>query len=150
MQGTQNVVVAGVFSPLDSHAFQEERVAEIISENYPHIKIVLSKSVGTLGILERENASILNACLLNYAQTILYELEEAARVLGLGCPIMVTSNDGTLLSCTPAARLPIRTFSSGPTNSMRGAAFCANLAEGGEISGSALVADIGGTTVSVV
>jgi N-methylhydantoinase A/oxoprolinase/acetone carboxylase beta subunit len=47
-----------------------------------------------------------------------------------------------------AARLPIRTFLSGPTNSMRGAAFLVE----GEIdlkNESIMVVDIGGTTTDV-
>jgi N-methylhydantoinase A/oxoprolinase/acetone carboxylase beta subunit len=73
----------------------------------------------------------------------------AARTLQLACPVFITSNDGTLLSCDQAAILPIRTFSSGPTNSMRGAAFLASL-ESGSMSGeAALVVDIGGTSTEV-
>jgi N-methylhydantoinase A/oxoprolinase/acetone carboxylase beta subunit len=43
--------------------------------------------------------------------------------LQLQCPLFITQNDGTILPARLAARLPIRTFSSGPTNSMCGAAF---------------------------
>ena len=44
-----------------------------------------------------------------------------------------------------AAKLPIRTFSSGPTNSMRGAAFLVQ----GELSENVMVVDIGGTTTDI-
>ena len=50
-----------------------------------------------------------------------------------------------MLSGEMAARLPIRTFSSGPTNSMRGAAFL----ESGQLSQAVMVVDIGGTTTDV-
>jgi N-methylhydantoinase A/oxoprolinase/acetone carboxylase beta subunit len=118
------VVIAGVFSPLDADYRQEEQVASIISAHFPSIQTVLSKHVSNIGLLERENAAILNACLLKYAHTVVQEFQEAAASLHLTCPVMVTSNDGTLLSCQQASVLPIKTFSSGPTNSMRGAAFC--------------------------
>ena len=42
---------------------------------------------------------------------------------------------------------PVRTFASGPTNSMRGAAFLAS--NGGKELANALVADIGGTTTDI-
>ena len=49
------------------------------------------------------------------------------RVLALACPLFLTQNNGTLTTAASAARLPIRTFASGPRNSMRGAAFLAGL-----------------------
>lgn len=141
------MVIAGVFSPLDADHLQEEQVGQIIQEHFPSLQTVLSKHVSNIGLLERENASILNACLLNYAHTVVQEFQEASEALNLTCPVMVTSNDGTLLSCYQASVLPIRTFSSGPTNSMRGAAFCASRLTGRPSKETALVVDIGGTTV---
>ncbi|KAF8815022.1 hypothetical protein BYT27DRAFT_7201118 [Phlegmacium glaucopus] len=47
--------------------------------------------------------------------------------LGLSCPLYLTQNDGTLTTAAEAARLPIRTFSSGATNSMRGASYLAGI-----------------------
>lgn len=62
---------------------------------------------------------------------------------------MLTQNDGTVVSATIAAQIPIRTFSSGATNSMRGAAFlAAHHPELGK-KDSVIVADIGGTTCDV-
>lgn len=73
------------------------------------------------------------------------------RALQLDCPLFLTQNDGTLTSASAAARLPIRTFASGPTNSMRGAAYLAGLDEsdGAQQSKSVIVVDIGGTTTDV-
>jgi len=53
------------------------------------------------------------------------------------------------MTCAQAEKYPIKTFSSGPTNSMRGASFLACLAAGGKArKETALVLDVGGTTVS--
>ena len=73
------------------------------------------------------------------------------RALRLECPLFLTQNDGTLTSAASASRLPIRTFASGPTNSMRGAAFLAGLDESNEAyrGKSIVVVDIGGTTTDV-
>ncbi len=70
--------------------------------------------------------------------------------LGLKCPLYLTQNDGTLTSAAEAARLPVRTFSSGSTNSMRGAAYLAGygLQSGGQDK-SVVVVDIGGMTTDV-
>jgi N-methylhydantoinase A/oxoprolinase/acetone carboxylase beta subunit len=51
------------------------------------------------------------------------------------------------MTCDQAVSFPIKTFSSGPTNSMRGANFLASWASGGPRKETALVVDVGGTTV---
>ncbi|KAG1730811.1 hydantoinase [Suillus paluster] len=147
-QGIHAVVVSSVFAPIDFEIQQEETVAAIVRKRVPGMDVVCSKDVAAIGLLERENASILNAALLRYAKKTVIGFEKAAQTLELQCPVFITSNDGTLLSCAQAARLPIRTFSSGPTNSMRGAAFLASL-ESGISKQSALVVDIGGTTTDI-
>lgn len=102
-----------------------------------------------MGLLERENASILNASILTFAQRTIYEFQQAMTELQLSCPLYLTQNDGTLTSASTAARLPIRTFASGPTNSMRGAAYLAGLDDAEHEDGLTVVVDIGGTTTDV-
>lgn len=147
-EGIRSVVVNGVFSPIDTVHHQEERAAEIIRDELGgDVDVVLSKEVANLGFLERENAAILNAAILPFARRTIRSFQEPVAKLGLSCPVFITQNDGTILSGEAAARLPIRTFSSGPTNSMRGAAF---LMRGEEREGQAvMVVDVGGTTTDV-
>ncbi|KAM0746963.1 putative hydantoinase [Meredithblackwellia eburnea MCA 4105] len=148
-QNIRAIAIVSVYAPIDFTIKQEEATAEIIKSILPNVAITLSKTIANIGILERENASILNASLLRYAGRTVKGFKAAAERLGLSCPIFITSNDGTLLSCDQAAAMPIRTFSSGPTNSMRGAAFLASLESGGGKGEAALVVDIGGTTTEV-
>jgi N-methylhydantoinase A/oxoprolinase/acetone carboxylase beta subunit len=56
--------------------------------------------------------------------------------------LFVSQNDGTLISAAYAARYPVLTFGSGPTNSMRGAAFLTGMRD-------AIVMDVGGTTTDI-
>ncbi|KAF8839162.1 putative hydantoinase [Paxillus ammoniavirescens] len=144
----QALAIISVFSPIDFTLKQEEHAASIVRGKLPNIDIVCSKDVAHIGLLERENATILNASLLRYAKKTVAGFQRATRALHLRCPVFITSNDGTLLDCAQAAKLPIRTFSSGPTNSMRGAAFLASL-ESDVSKQSALVIDIGGTTTDI-
>jgi N-methylhydantoinase A/oxoprolinase/acetone carboxylase beta subunit len=67
------------------------------------------------------------------------------------CLISVRQNDGTLITAIEAARLPVRTFSSGATNSMRGASYLSgiDLKKKGGAGKSMIVVDIGGTTTDV-
>lgn len=145
--GLTAVVVAGVFSPIDETFHQETRVRDIVlRELGPGVDVVCSHEVANIGFLERENASILNAAILAYARKTVGRFRLAMKRLRLSCPLFITQNDGTILDSASAAKIPIRTFSSGATNSMRGAAYLAGLDTGGT---SAIVVDVGGTTTDV-
>ncbi|CAF3998551.1 unnamed protein product [Rotaria sordida] len=117
--------VCGVFSPCRPD--QEQRVAQIIREESSDVFITLSHEIAGLGLIERENVSILNACLRPLALRTMRALEQA---LPPGIPVFLTQNNGTLLSIDQCIRFPVLTFASGPTNSMVGAA---HLTGGGTI-----------------
>jgi N-methylhydantoinase A/oxoprolinase/acetone carboxylase beta subunit len=144
------VVVSAVFSPLDNHFQQEQRVRDIIKREIPGAVVVCSSEIANLGFLERENASILNASINRFARRTIREFKMAMKRLNLRCGLYLTQNDGTLIDADTAARLPIRTFSSGPTNSMRGAAYlCGLSSDSAQNSSPTIVCDIGGTTSDV-
>ncbi|KAL2211141.1 hydantoinase/oxoprolinase [Sarocladium strictum] len=145
--GIKAVVIAGVFSPIDETFQQENLVRDIVKRELPSVDVVCSHEVANIGFLERENASILNASILEYARKTVARFGFAMKKLGLSCPLFITQNDGTILDASSAAQIPIKTFSSGATNSMRGAAYMAGIDAGGD--SSAIVVDIGGTTADV-
>ncbi|KAI5211139.1 hypothetical protein AUEXF2481DRAFT_46721 [Aureobasidium subglaciale EXF-2481] len=144
--GLSSVVIAGVFSPIDEIFQQEEQVRKIVFRELPGVEVVCSHQVANIGFLERENASILNAAILDYAKRTVGGFRRAMKALNLKCRLFLTQNDGTLLDSASAAKFPIRTFASGMTNSMRGAAY---LAGHDTRKSSAIVVDIGGTTSDV-
>jgi N-methylhydantoinase A/oxoprolinase/acetone carboxylase beta subunit len=144
-QGIKNIAIVGIFSPIDVVFKQEETAAAIIRDLYPEAEVVCSKDVANIGFLERENAAILNASILSFARHTINSFQDAITRLGLRCLVFVTQNDGTILPASAAAQLPIRTFSSGPTNSMRGAAFLMQ----DQDKEAMMVVDIGGTTTDV-
>lgn len=146
--GVGAVVVSGVYSPIDEVFGQEEKVRDIILREVPGVDVVCSKEASaSIGFIERENAAILNGAILRYARKTVSRFKLAMKRLNLTCPLFLTQNDGTILDAASAAKIPIRTFSSGPTNSMRGAAYLAGLDSGAD--SSAIVVDIGGTTSDV-
>ncbi|KAI8221656.1 putative D-/L-hydantoinase subunit A [Colletotrichum sp. SAR 10_86] len=146
--GVGAVVISGVYSPIDEVFGQEEKVRDIVLREVPGIDVVCSKEASaSIGFIERENAAILNGAILRYARKTVSRFRLAIKRLNLTCPLFLTQNDGTILDAASAAKIPIRTFSSGPTNSMRGAAYLAGLDSGGD--SSAIVVDIGGTTSDV-
>ncbi|KAG9233836.1 putative hydantoin utilization protein A [Amylocarpus encephaloides] len=122
-KGIKSVVVNGIFSPVDVSCQQEERAAAILKGVYPGVEVIMSKDVANLGFLERENAAILNASILPFARKTIASFQSAISRLSLKCPVFITQNDGTIILASTASKLPIRTFLSGPTNSMRVAAF---------------------------
>ena len=63
-------------------------------------------------------------------------------VRGVAAPLYLTQNDGTMMQAEMAAALPVMSFASGATNSMRGAAFLSGLTD-------AMVIDVGGTTTDI-
>ncbi|KAF4494462.1 D-amino acid hydantoin hydrolase (hydantoinase) [Fusarium agapanthi] len=144
-KGINSVVVVGIFSPIATVERKEERAADAIKAEIPGCDVVCSEEVANLGFLERENAAILNVSILPFARKTIRSFHEPVKRLGLDCALFITQNDGTVLSGEPAARLPIRTISSGPTNSMRGAAFLVQ----GDLDEAMMVVDIGGTTSDV-
>ncbi|EJM88551.1 hydantoinase/oxoprolinase N-terminal domain-containing protein [Pseudomonas sp. GM60] len=138
--GIRYIAISGVFSPLVPD--QELEAADLIRKVLPDAHITLSSSLGNLGLLERENASILNAALVDLGKRISRSFAEAMRTTGVVAPFFLTQNDGTLIAAERVADFPILTVASGPTNSMRGAAFLSGTQD-------AIVVDIGGTTSDV-
>ena len=139
-KGLRTAAICGVFSPVN--AAMEDRAAEIVAQEAPDIAVTLSSRIGKIGLLARENAAIMNASLAGIAMNVVAAFAAALASLRIDAPFFVSQNDGTLMNAGLVAKYPVLTFASGPTNSMRGAAYLSGL-------GDALVADIGGTTTDI-
>ncbi|PSJ56842.1 hydantoinase/oxoprolinase N-terminal domain-containing protein [Pseudaminobacter soli (ex Li et al. 2025)] len=139
-KGISAIAVCSVFALVDPR--MENEAAEIIANEMPEASVSLSHRIGRTGLLPRENATILNASLNTLGRETVGAFRLAFAALGLDCPLYLTQNDGTLMSADFAERYPVFTIASGPTNSMRGAAFLTGLSD-------AAVIDIGGTTTDV-
>ncbi len=139
-RGLEVIAVSSVFAPVNMA--QEQEVVNILNEELPGVRVSASSQIGRLGLIERENAAVMNAALQPMAERVVDSFRRALRDLGLRAPFYVSQNDGTLIEPDVVARYPVLTFASGPTNSMRGAAFLSGIIDG-------LVMDIGGTTTDV-
>jgi N-methylhydantoinase A/oxoprolinase/acetone carboxylase beta subunit len=138
--GVRSVAISSVFSPVNTEF--ETRAAEIIAAELPGVAISLSHEIGRIGLLERENATIINAALRELAAHIVDGLAASVSGAGITAPLYLSQNDGTLMDVDFARRYPVATFASGPTNSMRGAAVLSGL-------DTCAVVDVGGTTTDV-
>jgi len=137
----QALAVSCVFSPVnnDHELLVREIAEEIFGKGFP---VSLSSEIGSIGILERENATILNAAILKIASSAYGSFQNVLRAHGVTANLFITQNDGTLMSVDYARLYPVFTIASGPTNSLRGAAFLSGLTD-------AIVVDVGGTTTDV-
>ena len=120
----------------------EIRAEDIIRNEMGDVAITLSHRVGGAGLLERENAAIMNASLAELSVRVVDSFRSALSKLNIDSPFYISQNDGTLMDASFVEQCPVLTFASGPTNSMRGAAYLSGLKD-------ALVADIGGTTTDI-
>src|SRR5271167_3063348 len=138
--GIRSVAVAAIFSPLDPSC--EARAAEILREECPQASVTLSRDLGRIGLLERENAALLNAALVDLARKTVDGFTAAIAASGIAAPLYLTQNDGTVMAAKVATTMPVMSFASGATNSMRGAAYLSALAD-------AMVIDVGGTSTDI-
>ncbi len=135
------IAIVGVFSSVNGD--HERRAAEIcLREAGADHPVSISSEVGSLGLLERENATILNAALTDVAHLATKSFEEAVRSACGARTCYFTQNDGTLMAIDYARRYPSLMLASGPANSMRGAAYLSKVTD-------ALVVDVGGTTTDI-
>ncbi|MDS1271361.1 hydantoinase/oxoprolinase family protein [Lipingzhangella sp. LS1_29] len=135
------IAVCGVFSPAAPD--QERHAAEVIRRELGDIPVSMSHELGSLGLLERENTTILNAALGGVATHLIDAIRAGLDSHDLGHAIpYFAQNDGTLLSLEETRRAPVLTIGSGPANSLRGAAMLTG-------EPNALVVDVGGTSADV-
>ncbi len=134
------LAVSSVFSPVNAE--HEERVRDSVGREFPDLPVSLSSEIGSIGLLERENATVLNAAVTDVAQRAAAAFRDAVGQAGLGPELFLTQNDGTLMTLDYAMRYPILTVACGPTNSMRGAGYLSRVTD-------AVVIDVGGTSTDL-
>ena len=138
--GADGVAITSVFAPVSAR--HELLAAEIVKRELGDVHTSLSHEIGSIGLLERENATILNGALAGVARDVASAMGNALTTHGLRPVTYFAQNDGTLMSLDQALRYPVLTIGSGPANSVRGAAFLTGMSD-------SLVADVGGTSTDL-
>ena len=136
----EGVAITSVFAPVSAR--HELLAADIVKRELGEVHVSLSHEIGSVGLLERENATILNAALVSVAHDVARAMQDALTAHGLAPATFFAQNDGTLMALDHALRYPVLTIGSGPANSIRGAAFLTGATD-------ALVVDVGGTSTDV-
>jgi len=134
------VAITSVFAPVSPR--HELLAAEVVKRELGEVPTSLSHEIGSVGLLERENATILNAALVDVARDVASAMQEALAAHGMQPATFFAQNDGTLMALDHALRYPVLTIGSGPANSIRGAAFLTDTTD-------SLVVDVGGTSTDV-
>ena len=133
--------ITSIFSPVSNE--HERRAAGIVAEVLgADTPVCLSSDIGSIGVLERENACVLNAALRGVARRIVSGLNAALGRHRIRSVPYFAQNDGTLMALERVLEFPVLTIGSGPANSMRGAAYLTGLRD-------AIVVDVGGTSTDV-
>lgn len=141
-KGVKSIAISCVFSTVrNDHEVEAAKLCREIMGEDVHISI--SSEIGSMGLIERENATILNAALWKVAERFTEGFAKSLRDEGIvNADVYLSQNDGTLMTMEHARRYPILTVACGPTNSIRGASYLSSLKD-------AIVVDVGGTTTDL-
>ena len=138
----ESIAIVGVFSSIknDQELQVRDWIQAIYGEDFP---ISCSSLIGSVGLIERENATILNAALCKVIETTTQGFIQALQAEGIfNVEVYLCQNDGTLMSVDYAKQFPILTIACGPTNSIRGASYLSQIQ-------NTMVLDVGGTTSDI-
>src|SRR5256712_11160800 len=132
------ISITGQFSRVrsDQEVAAAEPLRGVVGDEIP---ISLSHEIGIIGLVERENAAILNSATVEVAKAAARALEEALERRAIRAKLFFSQNDGTLMSVEDAERYPVLSILSGPTTSIDGVGLLTGLNE-------TVVVDIWGTT----
>ncbi len=138
----KSIAISCVFSTVrNDHELRAAQLCREVMGEDVHVSI--SSEIGSMGLIERENATILNAALYAVAQRFTEGFAKSLADKGVtNADIYLSQNDGTLMTMDFARRYPILTVACGPTNSIRGASYLSELE-------NAVVIDVGGTTTDL-
>ncbi|ARM76940.1 hydantoinase/oxoprolinase N-terminal domain-containing protein [Acidianus manzaensis] len=138
---TDAIAITSIFSIVNPD--HELRTREILKEKGINIPIILSHEIGGIGLLERENSTILNALILRIFENLIIKIKDLLSKLGIeDVKIFFAQNDGTVASEHFIKNYPIFTVAGPVSNSIRGAHLLTGIK-------NAIVMDIGGTTTNV-
>lgn len=137
-----SIAISSVFSTVRND--HEVRLAQLCREVMGEdVHVSISSEIGSMGLIERENATILNAALYKVAQSFTEGFARSLADEGVtNAAVYLSQNDGTLMTMDHARRYPILTIACGPTNSIRGASYLSDVK-------NAIVIDVGGTTTDL-
>lgn len=143
-QQVEAIAVCFLFSFL--HPEHEQRAAEIIKEELPHVFVSLSSEVAPrIREYERTSTTVINAYLTPVLADYLNQIKADLKVYGWEKPIHIMMNNGGLSDTDAMAAFAAKTLLSGPAGGACGNEVC------GALLGkpNTVLADMGGTSFDI-
>lgn len=137
-----SVAIVSAFATVrNDHELKAKEICQEVMGSDVHIS--LSSEIGSMGIFERENATILNSMLYKVSESFTDGFAKSLVNENVNnATVYLSQNDGTLMTMEEARKYPILTIACGPTNSIRGASYLCDIKD-------AIVLDVGGTTSDI-
>jgi N-methylhydantoinase A/oxoprolinase/acetone carboxylase beta subunit len=115
------VAITGVFATVSAE--HELEAAELVRRELgSSVHLSLSHEIGSLGLLERENATVINAALVGFARELARTVGEALVGEQIDAELFLAASDGSVMAPAYALRFPVRLIGAATASSMRGAA----------------------------
>jgi hypothetical protein len=122
------VAIVGVFSPIAAH--DELAAADLVRRALgSSVPVSLSHELGSVGLLERENATVLNAALIGPARALAATLTAVLDERDITAEPYLTRHDGAAMALDNALRYPVSMVGSGAAPALLGAAFLSGITE---------------------
>jgi N-methylhydantoinase A/oxoprolinase/acetone carboxylase beta subunit len=138
----EGVAITAVFSTVDPE--HELAAAQIVRRELGRgIHVSLSHEIGTLGLLERENATVVNAALAAPAGDLARAVAEVLADEGIDGELFLGANDGSLMALGYALRFPVLLIGSAAAAGIRGAAHLSGVSEAVVVRSGATSTEIG-------
>lgn len=104
-KGVKSIAISSVFSTVrNDHEVEAAKLCREIMGEDVHISI--SSEIGSMGLIERENATILNAALWQVAERFTEGFAKSLRDEGIvNADVYLSQNDGTLMTMEHAAAI---------------------------------------------
>lgn len=140
----QAIAVCTLFSFINP--VHEERIKEIIEEEYPEVYVTLSSElVPEFREYSRMSTAVINAYLGPVMEKYIHRFEKSIADAGINVSPYVTQSNGSVISIAETIDSPIKTAVSGPSAGVIGASFIAQQSNINKI----ITFDMGGTSIDV-
>jgi N-methylhydantoinase A/oxoprolinase/acetone carboxylase beta subunit len=136
------VAVTGLFSSVCPD--HELEAAELVRRELgASAHVSLSHEIGTSGLLERENATVLNAALGGVAERLSTSFGEALGGSRIDAELFFATGDGTVMTLEHALRYPVYLLGSGLASGIWGAAWLSGVIDGVMLDAGAASTSVG-------
>ena len=143
-QGVAAIAVCTLFSFINPA--HEERIGEIIAEEFPEAYVTLSSRLAPeFREFSRMSTTVMNSYLGPVMERYVNNFRHSIEAIGIGVEPYVTQSNGSIISIKETIDCPIKTALSGPSAGVIAAAYIGRQCEADKI----ITFDMGGTSADI-